>query len=183
MPTLPLFAMETIHRMATRFGLPPRDNDDQRRAWTTKVVEQLVYTNPTGLWGLKRASHTRPVSADSVARNIPRELGGLESWDILNGSTGRLIEGGHYHHIPEQVFVPVTGRNWLEGDAPPPPPDLSLEARMQAVEGALVEERRVRLRVEERVFALQARLASMEQRVNRRVSTNRVWGHAHEIQL
>ena len=106
-----------INELYNRNTVLAKGSDDDRRALTMKIVQQICYEfGPK--WGTKRADPGRPPSKDSIAY-----LDGstLWSYDWQNGSTraphvpmGRLID------ITGQVFIPVTPTNHLKDENKPP---------------------------------------------------------------
>ena len=95
-------------------------DDDGRRQFNEKLAQQLDYAFPTKGWGMKRASKTRPISKDSVARVVE---GALCGWDTVNGSTREMNLNADGEVLDAaQVYVDVTATNHLGGQPPPPPP-------------------------------------------------------------
>jgi hypothetical protein len=137
---LPDQVRSLISRFAQRFSVPqmagpgPADDafEDQCRAWTKKLGEQLAFAIGPH-WGVKSAAAGRPQSKDAIALN---EGGRLIGFDTLVGvGTGHpslnvsQISG---EDITGQIFIPVTPTDHL-----PPSPDpndvVSLEALRQKV--------------------------------------------------
>jgi hypothetical protein len=99
----------------------PLDNwtDENRRAWTMQLIEQVVFQFPNEGWGAKRADPGRPLSKDAIA--LKRE-GHIWAFDLVNGSTRRVNNSVTGVLIDNQVFVPVTGRDHLGLAMPEPTP-------------------------------------------------------------
>jgi hypothetical protein len=103
-------------------GEPGPAFEEQVRQWSIRFAEQVAYDVPGQGYGTKRASPTRPISKDSLARNAGDTL---LSWDLLIGAgTGqpRLIDDPDSKDITGQVFVRVTPTNHVAGAPPPPDP-------------------------------------------------------------
>jgi hypothetical protein len=97
----------------------PLDNwtDENRRAWTMQLIEQVVFLFPDQGWGAKRADPRRPLSKDAIA--LQRD-GHLWAFDLVNGSTRRVNNSVTGIQIDNQVFVAVAGKDHL-GLAQPDP--------------------------------------------------------------
>jgi hypothetical protein len=117
---LPVFAQpnhfDVAQAIAAKYGLPPNDNDEARRAWTDKVAETLAAKHPLEGWGRKSSSPTSPRSADVVCTRSP-----FLGVDLLNGSTGQLQWAGGLD-LTGQNYIAVTPKDWLAADPPPGPP-------------------------------------------------------------
>jgi hypothetical protein len=95
-------------------GFAGEAHDEACRGWTRHLAEQAVFTFPAAGYGCKRASDDRPLSKDVIAC-----FGGavLMGWDVLIGAgTGApavIGAPGESLDLTGQVFVAVTGRDWL----------------------------------------------------------------------
>lgn len=111
----------TIQAFVTRFGLPSPATEDEARAWTQRVAEQVRFSHgPT--WGHKKAAPDRPHSADVIAR---QEVDRLLGWDLLfsAGSPQQaFIVDPESMDITGQTFESVEAVDYLGGTAPPPEP-------------------------------------------------------------
>lgn len=123
-------------------------SDDDRRALTRKMAEQLATLDPR--WGTKSADPGRPPSKDAVAYPVGDRL---FAWDTINGSTRQVsvTAGQEGEDITGQTFIPVTPTNHL-GTAPVPqtPPVVTFDL------GPLVD----------KVEDIDARVTSIAQRVD-----------------
>lgn len=115
---LPAPAQQIVTQMFNRFATLPWLNDATRRAFTVKCCEQLKFTFPNEGYGAKRASPSRPLSKDCIAK---LGAGTLIGWDFINGTTGRLQFHEHLD-LAGQVYVPVTATDHLGSSAPVPSP-------------------------------------------------------------
>ncbi len=85
-----------------------KGDDDQRRAATKAIVEQLAFEFPDAGFTLKSASPTRPQSKDAIG--VARD-GRLFAWDWQNGETReRAVQ-------PGQPAEDITGQNPLPTQA------------------------------------------------------------------
>ena len=89
-----------------------RGTDDQRRALTRKIIEQLKCEFPQAGYTWKAASQTRPPSKDAIARAVG---GRLYVWDWQNGSTRqRQVQANQRaEDITGQFPIPVSCVNHL----------------------------------------------------------------------
>jgi hypothetical protein len=96
----PSRVQEIINELAARNPALVRGDDEARRQLTRLIAEQCRFELGPN-WGTKRASETRPLSADVVCTQDP-----FVGWDTQ-------IAGGTIAQFPEsidltgQVFVPV----------------------------------------------------------------------------
>jgi hypothetical protein len=124
-------------------------SDDDRRALTRTLIEQLVCEFPNDGYGGKSADPSRPFSKDVIARRMGNTLWG---WDWQNGATRRrqVKTGDPANDLTGQHFIPVPcvphlGSPPPNPGPPPPPPsqdldvliDLlaTLERKIDALEG------------------------------------------------
>jgi hypothetical protein len=139
---LPIEAQSVIRSMFDRFAPAPLERDtatdkkgdivwggdENRRIFTRRVAEQMLYSFPPpavgAVWGCKKAgglSSTRPQSKDTLA--LRYDDGRMLGWDFINGSHGTpqfgesmdLKEGEH-------TFIRVTPINHLSRTEPSPGP-------------------------------------------------------------
>jgi hypothetical protein len=103
-------------------------NDDQRRALTKMVAEQVTCElGPR--WGWKSSTPSNPPSKDAIARHAgDPHSGPLDGWDLFDGSSRKPIRGGIYHDLSKpkrQHFIPVSKVDHLAVGCltPTPPPD------------------------------------------------------------
>jgi hypothetical protein len=140
----------------------PANIDDLRRAWTTRVAEQVRYTFGPA-WGCKRASPTRPRSKDGLG--FVAADGNLWVFDLVNGTTFVVNNPCAGQLAPGQTFDPVQPHDHLglgvpfggvppvvPPDVPPQPPveppkppvtsdgHTAVLAEIAALRGALVAE-------------------------------------------
>ena len=80
---------QTVLEIAEKFGVPDPSDDEGRRAFVRKVVEQLQYSYPQEHWGTKRSGPGAPPSKDVVATQSP-----FEGADIQLGN-GNLCWNEH----------------------------------------------------------------------------------------
>lgn len=123
-PTMPRDVYDVCQRFAARFPPPQRRvgesasaHDGRCREWSIMEAEQVAFEKGRD-YGVKRASPTRPISKDSLAR-----ASDMTSWDMLLGvGTGTPTFPAYppqAHDISSQVFVAVVARDHL-GPVPPP---------------------------------------------------------------
>lgn len=172
--SLPEAIKQLLFQFDARFPVPtgtPGDEHEERvRQWTLRFCQQVAYSFPNQGYGSKRSAPGFPLSKDSLAKQSADY--GLESWDLLLGvGTGapQLSRDPQYHHIPQQLFVPVVAVNHLGVPAPGPQPEppapvpvpVTCEAKTAAAEvlDALHE---MRLENAERWDALLSILARLE---------------------
>jgi hypothetical protein len=147
----------TLTAFAAAFPMTTVADEDGRRAWTWKLAQTFAARFPAQGWGTKRASSTRPLSKDAVARIVD---GIIWSWDVVTGGNDplKLNPNADAENISAsgQVFVPVDAHDWIGGTVEPPvepevpgpevppttPPDADLVARVKALEEAVVALRR-----------------------------------------
>lgn len=122
--TLPQSVLMLRDAMLAKFSLPftappSSQKEDIFRQWCIKFAEQLAHTFPNEGWGMKRAEPTRPISKDTVAR----QLGGqLLIWDLFSGvgaadaagnGTTTVVPFPDAQDVTGQVFVEVIPMNHL----------------------------------------------------------------------
>lgn len=123
---LPAEVKSLLIAFADRFplpqGKPGAAHEEACRQWSIRFAEQAAFSFPKGVYGVKRADPTRPVSKDSLASNKGNRL---VSWDLMAGAgTGSpsIPNDPEFHDIPDQVFVPVPPTDHLNGATPAPTP-------------------------------------------------------------
>jgi hypothetical protein len=97
-------------------GSPGEGFEETARQWSIKFAEQVAFERPGEGWGMKRADPGRPISKDTIARQMD---GRLHIWDLLTGTgTGapRLNDNPESEDVTGQTFVPVAPTNHLGGD-------------------------------------------------------------------
>lgn len=160
-------------------GVPGDAHEENCRQWSIRFAEQVRHDTDDSTWGAKRADAGRPISKDTLARNLAPKL---YSWDLLSGTgTGSptLNESPAAEDITGQVFVHVEPVDHLGDPPPPPPPDDTLAKKLAALEARVAE-------LEGRPVPpdLTARVEMLEQRRWRAVGgTGRAYGHAHSISV
>lgn len=110
-----------IEEFTDRFGLPGFSKEEGQ-AWVAKLAGTFKARWPNEGWGTKRASHSRPLSNESIAR---RAGGRLWGYDLIIGAGApgqTLAPRAHAEDITDQVFVEVEARDWLDGSSPTPGP-------------------------------------------------------------
>lgn len=85
-PRLPERAAQIVQQLYERNLDLATGSDDQRRALTRKIIEQIICEFPDGGFNGKSASPTRPFSKDSIAKKMGDRL---YSWDWQDGTTRR----------------------------------------------------------------------------------------------
>lgn len=111
-----------IEAFADRYGLPGFSKEEGQ-AWIAKLAGTFAARFPNEGWGTKRASETRPLSNESIARP---HGGRLWSYDLIIGAGApgqRLEPRAHAEDISDQVFVSVQPFDFLGGGGSNPPPD------------------------------------------------------------
>jgi hypothetical protein len=129
---------------AAAVPMPVSTDEEARRAWTMKLAQTFKSRFPAAGWGTKRASDTRPLAKDAIARIVD---GIIWSFDVvLGGDVLKLNPNadGENISVTGQVFVPVDAHDWLGGTVEPPvepevpnpevPPSSDLEARVASLE-------------------------------------------------
>jgi hypothetical protein len=107
-------------------------SEDQRRALTRMMIEQIVFEFPTDGYGGKSADPSRPFGKDSIA--LLRPDGRLFACDWQNGTTRLPHADLNFEDITGQNFIHVPGVNHL-GDTrmDPLPPPRDLQAAIDAL--------------------------------------------------
>jgi hypothetical protein len=112
---------QLIEEFAGRFGLPGFSKEEGQ-AWVGKLASTFRARFPGEGWGTKRASASRPLSNESIARPANGRLWG---YDLIIGAGApgqRLEPRAHAEDITDQVFVEVEARDWLGNSVPTPNP-------------------------------------------------------------
>ncbi len=125
----------TITQFVAKYPMPVGEANLQ--SWTHQLCEQLAYSYPTEGWCHKASGIGASHSKDTVAINQPG--GSFYGWDIIIGAgtpTPALDLNAQSVDLSGQFPEPVTPTNWIGGPTPPPPDDL--EARVAALEAAMV---------------------------------------------
>jgi hypothetical protein len=174
---LPTRALEIIDDLwATHLDLA-RGDDDQRRALTKIMAEQICFElGPR--WGCKKASETRPQSKDAIAFNGPE---GLCCWDWQQGTSREPRRPPFFWSAAElirtnggksQVFIPVSPVNHLGASPVPPLPPAPKPPAPPVFEGEppLVTDMAELL---ERIDALEQRYTALEDQCARDLETLR----------
>jgi hypothetical protein len=107
-----------LRRFEARFPVPQTpgggdDHEERCRQWSIQFAEQVAFEHGQE-YGVKRAGPGRPISKDSLARQVSRSV--IWSWDLLIGTgTGTPVVAEHpeWHDISDQLFEPVTPVNHL----------------------------------------------------------------------
>lgn len=135
-------------------GESEEQDQEQRRALTRKIIEQIVFEFPNEGWGGKSGDPGRPFSKDSIARCFEADLarcqgwnttGRMFSWDWQDGTSRRPAVPPMRHDITGQNFIPVAGVDHLGTNGPPVPPppppgnNGDLEARLADLERRYAE--------------------------------------------
>jgi hypothetical protein len=116
--TCPGFPERGVQIIDALYDAPlAQGTDDDRRALTRKIVEQLVFEFPNDGWTWKSADPGRPPSKDSISREVN---GLLCNWDWQNGSTRkRSVNAGQPgDNITGQNPIRLPGVNHLTGPQP-----------------------------------------------------------------
>jgi hypothetical protein len=119
---------DAVKQVRTRFiaafpvpqGAPGEEFEERARQWSIHFAEQVSFELPNQGWGMKRADPNRPISKDTIARQLD---GRLLIWDLLTGTgTGspRPVDNPESEDITGQVFVQVQPTNHLQNVAAPP---------------------------------------------------------------
>lgn len=108
-----------------KFPLPVGENEI--RDWTIKFIQQAIFQFPSEGYGSKRASASRPLSKDTIAKATPDSVNFI-AWDIVIGSgtdTPKLASPNaeSFELSAPQIFVPLTPVNWLSDAVPEPEPE------------------------------------------------------------
>lgn len=85
-------------------GTPGSEHEQRVRDWTTGLVTALAKERPGEGWGLKRAGKDRPLSKDTLAREVDGQVYG---WDLLIGTgtgTPKLSDNPQWHDLAGQFF-------------------------------------------------------------------------------
>jgi hypothetical protein len=147
-------------------GAPGEEFEERARQWSIHFAEQVAFELPNQGWGMKRADPNRPISKDTIARQID---GRLLIWDLLTGTgTGspRPVDNPESEDITGQVFVQVEPTNRLPHVAAPSPPAPAAAAPASATVSAASPEL---LAAVDHLAAIRATLEAMviEQRETR----------------
>jgi hypothetical protein len=113
---------EVAQALYANAHLTATSSDDDKRAVTIQLAEQLAFEFPNQGWGAKTAGNGRPISKDCVAK-----VDQVNGTAIVKGVCYDWIKGGGGVQLPPlandvagQVFVPVAAVNHLAVSAPPP---------------------------------------------------------------
>jgi hypothetical protein len=120
-PALEAKHTAVIEAFADRFGLPGFSKEEGQ-AWVARLASTFKAKFPQEGWGTKRASPTRPLSNESIARPAG---GRLWSYDLIigAGAPGQHLEArAHPEDISDQVFVEVDAFDHLGSGQPGPGP-------------------------------------------------------------
>jgi hypothetical protein len=112
---------QLIEEFAGRFGLPALTKEAGQE-WVGRLASTFRARFPGEGWGTKRASASRPLSNESIARPANGRLWG---YDLIIGAGApgqRLEPRAHAEDITDQVFVEVEARDWLGNSVPTPNP-------------------------------------------------------------
>jgi hypothetical protein len=123
-PALEAKHTATIEAFAECFGMPGFSKEEGQ-AWVGRLASTFAARFQGEGWGTKRASNSRPLSNESIARPAG---GRLWSYDLIIGAGApgqRLEPRAHPEDITDQVFVQVQAFDHLAGCGGPsqPPPD------------------------------------------------------------
>jgi hypothetical protein len=131
---LPDQAQDIVVALYNRHKDLAHGDDDQRRALTQKIAEQVRF-NLGAEWGWKKAGG--PPSKDSIAK---REGAVIHGFDLFNGATREPNDRPMSVDISAQTFIEVATVNHLGVTSEPnpdPKPDTELVKRLEAAEQAI----------------------------------------------
>jgi hypothetical protein len=119
-----------VEQLAAQHQDLAHGDDDQRRALTKLIIEQIVYELPAQGWGWKDAGGGRPPSKDAIAHQVGDRL---YACDWQSGTTREPNRPITCEDISGQHFIPIAGVNHFAAapiaDRPiGPPPVLDLGA-------------------------------------------------------
>lgn len=124
----PARGVAIIDALLAAFPALAKGNDDERRALTGFIAEQICF-ELGAKWGTKRADKGRPASKDGLA--FLNADNTIDIWDWQNGTTrDRQVRAGAAptESHSTQVFIPVTPIDHLGAAVvpgqPPAPPEL-----------------------------------------------------------
>jgi hypothetical protein len=120
-PALEAKHTAVIEAFAGRYGLPGFSKEEGQ-AWVARLASTFAARFPQEGWGTKRASPTRPLSNESIARPLNGRLWG---YDLIvgAGAPGQHLESrAHPEDISDQVFVEVDAFDHLGVQQPGPGP-------------------------------------------------------------
>jgi hypothetical protein len=81
---------------------PGATKEEAFRHWCVRFAQQLAYSEPAQGWGVKRADSSRPISKDTICR----QLGGrLYIWDLFTG-----VGSAHTVAVERPESQDVTGQ-------------------------------------------------------------------------
>jgi hypothetical protein len=112
--------------------------EERARQWSIHFAEQVAFELPNQGWGMKRADPNRPISKDTIARQVD---GRLLIWDLLTGTgTGSPtpVDNPESQDITGQVFVPVQPTNRLPEVVAPPAAASAASATVSAASPELL---------------------------------------------
>jgi hypothetical protein len=98
---------------------PGSSKDEVFRNWCARFARQLVFSEPSKGWGVKRSSEGAPIGKDTVANNSG---GVLLAWDLFGGvgtDSTTVVDNPDSINIAGQVFVAVEAFDSLNGVFPP----------------------------------------------------------------
>lgn len=119
--------VDIINTLYQRNLVLANGDDDQRRALTLKIAQQICFEFGS-LWGVKSVAPGAPMSKDSISYYAG--TGSFDNWDWQNGATRapQVSAGQSGEPITGQNFITVQPNNWLAADVPPveqPPADIT----------------------------------------------------------
>lgn len=175
MPTLfPQGGRAVVDAMCAKFPELFVNDDEKQRVLTQRIGEQFAFTFGTQ-WGNKKRAGLSDAfrSKDSIA--ALEADGTVSIWDMFQGSSPVvvLVSDGKPPDFPNDspantTFMPCTPFDHLGGGGgpqPEPEPDPALEARVKALEDALVVQEGINQQLADTLNAQGERLNALEGRV------------------
>jgi hypothetical protein len=113
--------------------------EEEARQWSIRFAEQVAFERPGEGYGMKRADPTRPISKDTLSRQVD---GQLLIWDLLTGTgTGHpsMVDDPDSQDVTGQTFSPVTPHAHVPPAPPLRPPAPNLTAVIQRLDAVQAE--------------------------------------------
>jgi hypothetical protein len=141
-PKLPTEIKLIRTRYVAQFPLPSGpagpDIEEAARQWSIGFAEQVAFERPGDGYGMKRADAGRPISKDTLSRQMDDRL---LIWDLLAGAGSghpTIVDDPDSQDVTGQVFVPVVPRRHVALVDPPEIDFAPVLMRLEALRADLV---------------------------------------------
>lgn len=155
--TFPARAQDIVNTLYERNKNLADGTDDERRALTRQIIEQLVCEFPNDGYGGKSADPGRPFSKDAIAQTIS---GRFIAWDWQNGASRRPQVPIGFTDITGQNPIPVGCINHLNGGPVSTPVNVDNSSLDDAIAVLTAEQRAFRASLNEQIAKLAAEVTA-----------------------